>query len=225
VSNGPLGILGGTFNPIHNGHLRSALELRELLDLQQLLLVPAAVPPLREAPEVAAAARADMVELALAGERALACDRRELSRPGPSYTYDTLAELRREEGAERSLCLVLGTDTLEQIERWHRWRELLDLAHLVVLARPGWRSPESGAVGDWINENAADGLEALHGSPCGRILALELRQLPISATEIRGMIAAGKSPRYLLPDSVWDYIQRTGAYGAGPELQEQHGIA
>lgn len=224
MSNGPLGIFGGTFNPIHHGHLRSALEVREQLGLERLLLVPAASPPLRDAPSVSAAVRADMVELAVATEPGLACDRRELSRSGPSYTYDTLAGLRDESGAARSLCLVVGTDTLEQLDRWHRWRELTALAHLVVIARPGWKMPVSGAVGEWLAERSAADRGALHEAPCGSVLSLELRQLPISATEIRDMIAAGRSPRYLLPDAVWDYIQRTGAYDAVSQQQEQHGI-
>jgi nicotinate-nucleotide adenylyltransferase len=214
VSSGPLGIFGGTFNPIHNGHLRSALEVREALALEQLLLVPAAVPPLREAPSVSAQMRADMVESAIAGEPGLACDRRELLRPGPSYTYDTLAELRREHGETLSLCLVLGTDTLAQLEQWHRWRELLEVAHMVIVARPGWHSPPGGEIGDWLRQHQVTEQGALHRSPAGKVLKIELRQLPISATEIREMIGAGRSPRYLIPDTVWHYIQRTGAYGA-----------
>ncbi len=223
MSSGPLGIFGGTFNPIHNGHLRSALEVREALGLEHVLLVPAASPPLRDAPSESAELRAELVELAVSCEAGLDCDRRELSRDGPSYTRDTLASLREEQGAARSLCLVVGTDTLEQLDRWHRWQELLELAHLVVIARPGWEAPTGGVVGEWLQQHAA-GPEALRDAPCGCVVTMELRQLAISATEIRAMIAAGRSPRYLLPDAVWDHIQRTGAYGAGPELQEQHGI-
>lgn len=224
MTGGPLGIFGGTFNPIHNGHLRSALEVRELLGLEQLLLVPAAEPPLREPPAVDASMRADMVELAVRGEPGLACDRRELSREGPSYTYDTLAGLREEQGRERSLCLVLGTDTLEQLHRWHRWQELLDLAHLVVVARPGWTNAAPGQVGEWMAQHEVKTVGALSTSPAGCLVKLELRQLPISATEIREMIGAGRSPRYLIPDAVWEYIQRSGAYGAGQNTRELHGI-
>lgn len=224
MTGGPLGIFGGTFNPVHNGHLRSALEVRELLDLEQLLLVPAAEPPLRDAPEVDAAMRADMVELAVSHEPGLACDRRELAREGPSYTYDTLAGLREEQGPDRSLCLVLGTDTLEQLHRWHRWRELLDLAHLVVVTRPGWRDTSPTEVSEWMARHEVEAVNAVGASPCGCVVRVELRQLPISATEIRELIAAGRSPRYLLPDAVWEYIQRTGAYGAGQNTRELHGI-
>ena len=224
MSNGPIGIFGGTFNPIHNGHLRSALEIREALGLEKVLLVPAAQPPLREAPEVDADTRADLVECAIAGEPGLACDRRELSRQGPSYTFDTLAEFRAEYGAARSLCLVVGTDTLENLPRWHRWEELTDLAHMVIIARPGWQAPREGVVGRWLEQHLTTSAEALQHSPSGGVHTLALRQLPISATEIREMIAAGRSPRYLVPDAVWERIQQCGAYGAARHRREKHRI-
>jgi nicotinate-nucleotide adenylyltransferase len=224
VSDGPLGVFGGTFNPIHNGHLRSAVEVRESLGLERVLLMPAARPPLRELPECDAAFRADLVELAVAGEPGLICDRRELRREGPSFTFDTLAELRIEHGPDCSLALILGTDTLEQLDRWYRWEELLTLAHLIIVARPGWSRPESGAVARWLSRHLADVPDALHSTPCGSVVLKTLRQLPISATEIRQIIADGRSPRYLLPDAVWRRIQDSGVYRAHPSPQEQHGI-
>ena len=221
---GPLGIFGGTFNPVHNGHLRSALEVRESLGLEQVLLVPAAEPPLRAAPECSAALRAELVELAVATEPGLACDSRELDRPGPSYTVDTLAELRAEQGSERSLCLIVGTDILENLDRWHRWEELLSLAHLVVMARPGWQHPQSGTVATWLDAHRGENVDLLHQQASGAVFLQTLRQLPISATEIREMIGAGRSPRYLVPDAVWEKIQLSGAYGGAQPQQEQHGI-
>ena len=224
MSCGPIGVFGGTFNPIHNGHLRSALEVRESLELERVLLMPAARPPLRELPECDADFRAELVELAVKGEPGLVCDRRELDRPGPSFSYDTLAELRAEHGGDRSLSLILGTDALEHLDRWYRWKELLTLAHLIIVARPGWSHPKSGTVADWLSRHLADTPAALHGSPCGSAVLETLRQLPISATEIRQIIADGRSPRYLLPDAVWQRIQNSGAYRTHPSPQEQHGI-
>ncbi len=228
MTSGPIGIFGGTFNPIHNGHLRSALELKQCLGLDQVRLVPAARPPLRDAPELSPDLRADLVEQAVASEPGLVCDRRELSRQGPSYTIDTLGEMRTELGPARPLCLIVGTDILERLDAWHRWQELLDYAHLVVMARPGWQAPDCGEIAGWLAGHSGQ-VDDIHAAPAGRVVMQRLRQLPISATEIRGMIAAGQSPRYLLPDTVWDTIQRLGAYGAGVECaespqQEQHGI-
>ena len=132
----PIGVFGGTFNPVHYGHLRSALELAERLELEHVRLMPSAEPPHRAAPRCSAEHRAAMVELAVAGEPRLLCDTRELRRPGPSYTVDSLIELREEFGSGRSLCMVLGCDALLGIDRWQRWQELLSLAHIVVIAQP-----------------------------------------------------------------------------------------
>jgi len=220
VSSRPIGIFGGTFNPIHCGHLRSALELREQLQLAEVRMMPAAAPPHREAPECPAEFRAELVELAIAGEPGLVCDRRELARPGPSYTYDSLRELRTEFGAERSLCLVVGADAVAALDTWHRWRELVQLAHLVVIARPGWQVPESGAVAGWLEQHMTTDASVLQREPAGHILLQQLRPLDISSTEIRHMIAAGRSPRYLVPDVVWQHIQDRALYGYRQNRQE-----
>jgi nicotinate-nucleotide adenylyltransferase len=208
----PVGILGGTFNPVHYGHLRSALELVERLQLHQLRLMPCAVPPHREAPSCSAAHRAAMVKLAVAGEPRLACDARELQRLGKSYTIDSLQELREELGAGQSLCLVMGCDAVLGITRWHRWQELLDWAHIVVIARPGWSLPGSGVVADWLGSHRLESSQALQQRSAGGIIIEELRPLAISSTEIRGLMQEGQSARYLLPEPVLDYIQMHSLY-------------
>jgi nicotinate-nucleotide adenylyltransferase len=208
----PVAILGGTFNPIHNGHLRSALELVELLGLERLHLMPCANPPHRGAPACPAACRADMVELAVAGEPRLVCDRRELARSGPSWTVDSLAGLRAEYGPERSLGLVMGCDALLGLDRWHRWQALLDFAHVIVIARPGWRLPAGGAVAEWLAEHQIKDASALRERPMGGVLVLELRPLAISSTEIRALCSGGRSARYLLPEPVLDYIETHRLY-------------
>jgi nicotinate-nucleotide adenylyltransferase len=220
VSAAPVGILGGTFNPIHHGHLRSALELRESLGLAQVRLVPAAQPPHRAAPDCPAALRAEMVSLAVEGEPGLLCDTRELQRPGPSYTIDSIRELRQELGAGTSLCLIVGADALGQIDEWHRWRELPGLAHIVVLARPGWELPRTGVVAEWLEGLVCESAAALHETPCGCVLLQRMRPLDISSTEIRALIARGHSPRYLLPDAVWARIKSAGLYGYQADNQE-----
>jgi nicotinate-nucleotide adenylyltransferase len=208
----PIGVFGGTFNPVHYGHLRSALELVERVGLEQLRLMPCALPPHREAPACSAADRCAMVQLAVAGEPHLVCDDRELRRSGPSYTVDSLTELRRELGPARGLCLVMGCDAVLGIATWHRWRELLELAHIVVIARPGWQLPAAGPVARWLREHALDGRHRVRERPAGGILIEELRPLDISSTEIRAMLAAGHSARYLLPDPVLDYIRDHALY-------------
>jgi nicotinate-nucleotide adenylyltransferase len=205
-------ILGGTFDPVHYGHLRSALELVERLQLLQLRLMPSAEPPHREVPQCSALHRAAMVELAVAGEARLVCDARELKRAGKSYTIDSLIELRAELGSDTGLCMVMGCDAVLGITRWHRWQELLDWAHIVVIARPGWLLPHSGEAAQWLNAHRVDDPQCLRQRQAGCITIEELRPLAISSTEIRDILAAGRSARYLLPQSVLDYIEQHTLY-------------
>lgn len=206
-------MFGGTFDPVHVGHLRSAVELRERLQLDELVLLPAHVPPLRGAPGASAEQRLEMVRLAIAGEPGLRMDGRELERSGPSYTVDTLTELRAELGVDTALCFVLGSDAFAALDRWRDWRRLLELVHLVVLQRPGAALPTAGPVAEALQRRQLERPDQLAEYPAGGILTLDLTQLPISATAIRDLIAAGHSPRYLLTDSVWDYIRRQHLYG------------
>jgi nicotinate-nucleotide adenylyltransferase len=207
-----VGIFGGTFNPVHYGHLRSALELVERLDLEQLRLMPSAVPPHREAPDCSAEHRAAMVELAVIEEPRLACDTRELKRAGTSYTIDSLIEVRGELSARSGLCMVIGCDAVLDITHWHRWQELLDWAHIIVIARHGWALPHTGTVAKWLADHRLEDAGALRRRPAGGILIEELRPLAISSTEIRELLASGGSARYLMPQSVLDYIQTHKLY-------------
>lgn len=207
-----VGVFGGTFNPVHYGHLRSALELVERLQLEQLRLMPSASPPHRDAPECSAERRAAMLELAVSGEPRLVCDAREMQRPGKSYTIDSLIELRGELGAQRGLCMVLGCDAVQDIATWHRWQELLDWAHIVIIARPGWQLPRAGELAQWLKTHQLESSELLRQRPCGGIAIEELRPLAISSTEIRDLLASGRSARYLMPQSVLDYIQTHTLY-------------
>ncbi len=218
ASGAPVAVLGGTFNPIHNGHLRSALELVEHLGLAHLHLMPCATPPHRATPQCPAAQRADMVELAIGGEPRLRCDRRELQRSGTSWTIDSLEELRAEYGPQRSLSLVMGCDAVQGLDRWHRWQDLLEFAHIVVIARPGWHLPAQGEVATWLAAHGVAEPSALQQRPAGGVLVLQLRPLAISSTEIRALCASGRSPRYLLPEPVLDYIERHQLYAAAADI-------
>jgi nicotinate-nucleotide adenylyltransferase len=207
-----VGVFGGTFNPVHYGHLRSALELVESLGLEQLRLMPSAQPPHRTTPACSAEHRAAMVALAVEGEPRLACDLRELQRPGESYTIDSLIELRGELGHETGLFMVMGCDAVLKITHWHRWQELLDWAHIVVIARPGWALPDTGEVAQWLSTHCVSDAHMLRRRTAGCITVKELRPLDISATEIRELLAAGRSARYLLPQTVLDYIHTNKLY-------------
>lgn len=206
-----IGFFGGTFDPIHLGHLRLALELKQQLALDEMRLLPCYIPPHRTLPSVGAQQRLEMLQLALSDCPELRWDARELQREKPSYTYDTLSELRAEFGAGVSLAWCMGMDSFIGLEGWHRWQELIELAHLVVVARPGWEMPTQGAVADLIAQRRA-GADAIRTAPAGKLLLLEQRLLPISATEIRAQIQAGESPQFLMPDAVWNYIRTRNLY-------------
>jgi nicotinate-nucleotide adenylyltransferase len=209
-----IGIFGGTFDPVHLGHLRLALELKQSLQFDEMRLLPCHLPAHRTTPEVTSDVRAQMLQMALRDCPELQLDLRELKRESPSYTYDTLVQLRAELGIEVSISFCMGADSFVGLASWHRWQELLKLAHLVVVARPGWELPRTGVLAELLAQHqcAAD---ALSSRPAGGLLCIAPRLLPISATEIRALVAAGQSPQFLLPDAVWQFIQNQGLYRHG----------
>ena len=198
----PLAIFGGTFDPIHLGHLSVAWEASELLDAE-VRLMPASVPPHRPSPLADAAQRVAMLKAALQKQSRLTLDTRELERAGPSYTVDTLCELRNEQG-DRPLVLLLGADAFAGLPSWHRWRELFELAHIGVLSRPGVEVVLSAELQGEIAARRVDKAASLHRLPAGRIIELSVTPLEISATRIRELLAEGRDPRYLLPCGLFD---------------------
>ncbi|PWK92076.1 nicotinate-nucleotide adenylyltransferase [Fulvimonas soli] len=198
----PLAILGGTFDPVHLGHLNAAWEAAELLDAEVRLL-PARVPPHRPPPVAGADQRVAMLRAALRGQPRLVLDTRELERDGPSYTVDTLAALRAEQGA-RPLVLLVGEDAFAGLPSWHRWRELFGLAHLGVLTRPGAEPAWPEALRETVAQRLAGDPAILRREPAGRVVALPVTPLEISATRVRELLAEGREPRYLLPAALFD---------------------
>jgi nicotinate-nucleotide adenylyltransferase len=208
---GPLGLFGGTFDPIHHGHLRTAFELLHALKLGEVRFLPTGNPPHRDQTSADAAQRLEMVRAAVADQPGFTVDDREVRRSGPSYSVDTLTELRAEHPA-RPICLLLGMDAFLGLPHWHRWKEIFDLAHVVVAHRPGWKAPTQGPLGEVMVDRGTGGVRDLHASPAGRIFVHAVTQLEISSTELRQLIAAGGDPRYLLPDGVRDVLRRMGCY-------------
>ena len=195
-----IGILGGTFDPIHYGHLRTALDVQQTLGLEEIRLVPLRDPPHRAHPALLHAAVDD--------NPLFRVDTRELERSGKSYTLDTLRSLRSEQPGY-TFCLLLGSDAFNGFHTWHRPDEILELAHLVVMERPGEAEPAH------YHERLTHNPAALKQQSAGLILPLPVTQLEISATGIREMLGQGKSPRYLLPDAVLELIRQKRLYRSG----------
>ncbi len=210
-----IGIFGGTFDPVHFGHLRPALDVKQALGLDEMRMIPAFKPPHRTQPVANPGQRLTMLRAAVGDEPDLQVDHREMLREGESFMVDTLVSLRAESG-DKPLCLVLGADAFLTLDEWHRWQEIPKLAHIVVTHRPGWQlnmntaSPKLQAL--WREHQVTDNAE-LAASPAGKIMLQVVTALEISATQIRALIAAGKSPRYLLPDTVWNLIRMHSLYG------------
>lgn len=203
-----IGILGGTFDPIHLGHLRLAEEVREALDLEQVRFVPAYQPPHRRAPVAPAPHRLAMVEAALADNPHFCVDTREYTRGGASWMVDTCTSLR-EEFAERPLVLMMGMDAFNGFTRWRAWQQILDLVHLAIATRPGARAEDEAAE---LLAARSCPTQLLECAPVGRIIEVPITALDISATHIRELSASGRSTRYLLPKPVQEYLTEHSLY-------------
>jgi len=220
VSNRPVGILGGTFDPVHLAHLALAHAALERLNLAQVMWIPAGRPPHRNAPHAPAADRLAMVRAAIVGEPRFELDASEVASTAPSYTVHTLERLRREHGASRPLVLLMGADAFRGLSGWYRWTEIFKLAHIAVATRPGF--PLDDIAAPLAGELAArrlqvDGSPALRrpasadfsSKPAGGIHIFELVTGTVSATEVRNLVAAGapaEQLRTLLSVPVLDYI-------------------
>jgi len=221
-----IGILGGTFDPVHFGHLRAAIEVKEKLQLEDLRLIPAGSPPLRAStfrlipagnPPLRATTfatpehRLTMLRLALSDYPDLLVDDREVRREGFSYMVDTLREIRAGEGSI-PLLLIIGQDAANALDQWHEWRRLFDLAHLVIMRRPQSVFEYSDQLHEQVQPRLVSNPRELSDTPAGLVLPLELTQLAISSTDIRRRFRAGLSPRFLMPQPVIDYIREHKLY-------------
>ena len=215
LASAPLGLFGGTFDPVHLGHLRLTEEARTALGLATVRWIPAGQPPLRAAPQTPAAQRLAMVERALTGNPAFEVDAAEVRAEQTSYTVHTLERLRREFGPDRPLVLLLGADAFARLEEWFEWHRLFELAHIGVATRPGHDLAQVGAgetaISSEFRQRCADAA-ALRTSAAGAIVPFALTPLDISATQIRRLLAGGQSARYLVSEPVLDYIQHNHLY-------------
>ena len=210
----PIGIFGGTFDPIHFGHLRLAEEMAAALGLARVVFIPAGQPPHRGVPCTQAAHRLEMVRRAIAGNPRFTVDAREVQNPRPSYTVDTLTSLRGEWGSEQPLWLLLGADAFLGLASWHAWRQVFDLANIAVVTRPGAQLLHPDAMQEPLKSEVLKRQVANHSAagPAGTVWFQHMTPLEISATAIRDTLGRQGSVRYLLPDAVLGYIYEHQLY-------------
>ncbi len=203
-----IGVYGGTFNPVHYGHLRTALEVKETFSLDEIRLIPCYLPPHKDRPDVSAETRLTLLQLAVENTPGMLVDRRELDRKGPSYMVDTLQSLR-DEYPDCPFLLFIGTDALAKLNTWHQWQRLFDLAHIVVMTRPGYVQP---SLYRFLDDRVTSRIQSLQSQPAGCLFFQNVTQLDISASVIRELVAHDRNPRFLLPDSVINYINQHKLY-------------
>lgn len=214
-----IGVFGGTFDPIHYGHLRPALDVVEALSLEKCHFIPCSVPHHRALPSASSAQRLEMVAEAIKLEPRFYLDPREINRNGISYTIDTLKSISSEVTQEQTLCLIIGIDAFIKLDQWHQWRDILNLCHLVVTHRPGWdietlleSNQISSELENMILNHRVEDKIKLQNSHAGKIIFHSVTQLDISSTGIRTLLASNNSIRFLLPDDVITVIKNQNIY-------------
>ena len=205
----PVGIFGGTFDPVHFGHLRLAQEIAEHCGMSEVRIVPAGIPPHRNQPHCAASHRLEMVRIAIRGNPLFFADPLEVEKQTPCYSVESLECFRETHGRDRPLCLMVGADAFLGLHTWHRWREIFGLAHVVMARRPGFDIHRAmhAELGEEFKNRLASGPEALRAAPCGMILPVDITLLDISSSKIRTCLGEGRSARYLVPDGVLRHIE------------------
>lgn len=204
-----IGLLGGTFDPIHLGHLHLALCTAKALDLQEVRLIPNANPLLRHPPLANSQQRFEMLQLAIENHPLLTIDESEIRRNGPSYTIDTVRAIRKEYD---SLCYIMGIDQFSQFNHWHQWQSILDYVHIIVTNRGGFELKPNPDIEELLQQHEVFEINALNTKPNGFILQQYITPLTVSATEIRKEIIEGQTPEVYLPEKVWNYIEANGLY-------------
>lgn len=212
------GIFGGTFDPIHNGHIETVSSVTDSCLLQGVRFIPSFIPPHRDQPGASAQHRLAMTRLGIGDDARFCADSRELERETTSYTFDTVKSLQREYPTH-DYCFILGIDALLGVESWYRWQALLDAVHLLVMARPGWDIPSPAPP--WLQQRQVQRLEELQEHSAGHILFVPVEPNPVSATQVRERIACGQSIEDLVPAAVASYINTHRLYQAG-QISNSH---
>ncbi|MBX2809867.1 MAG: nicotinate-nucleotide adenylyltransferase [Cellvibrionaceae bacterium] len=207
-----VGVFGGTFDPVHQGHVQMACEVQQHLALEKICLLPSHQPPHRTQPQLPAQQRLQLLKLATASHACLSVDDREIKRTGPSYTVDTLKSFRRELGKQASITWIMGVDAFNTLTQWHQWQQLPKLAHIAVIERPGYQLPTSGILADWLSLSSP---QHIHRQAAGQVVSIALTPLSISATAIRRQLSAGVMPS-ALTKPVASYIAQHHLYGFHP---------
>ncbi len=208
----PIGILGGTFDPVHNGHLRLALEVYQSCALAEVRMVPLHIPPHRQSPCSSPEQRLQMLKLATQNVNGLVIDERELQRADVSFTVDTLLSLRKEYGSQ-PLSLIMGMDAFQSLNTWHRWKSLLDYTHIIVARRPGVNMQlENAEVADLYSKKVTTELSVMYEQEAGSIFEIDVAELNISSTRVRELLNTRQDVHYLLPENVISYIELEGLY-------------
>lgn len=210
----PLVLFGGTFDPIHFGHLRTALELQEVLNVPQINLVPTGEPVHKVSTGASAVQRFEMVRLAVESEPTLVADDCELISAEPCYTINTLMKKRAEVGEDLPIILVMGMDSLLGIKSWSQWQQLTDYGHLFIVARPSYDPEFDAELQNFIDQRKVEDLTELSLRPSGYLAMHQLTPMSVSATQVRKIIEQGSNPRFLIPDVVWDFIKTERLYDA-----------
>ena len=212
-NNMAVALFGGTFNPVHNGHLRIATELAELLPVSELRMMPCGISPDIDKKAIPGQQRMKMLQIGIGDENpTLTIEAIELQRTTPSYSIDTVTFIRKNLGPSVPLFLCLGMDALASINSWNRWEQLLDFCHIAVSSRPGFSAPKKGPLFEWINQHSCADLSKLEERPAGHIYFCDLTMLAVSSTIIRDKVKCGDSIRYMAPDGVVNYIQQHRLY-------------
>ena len=207
-----IGIFGGSFDPIHFGHIKLVLALLEHFDFENIRLVPCQLSPHKKNTYASAKHRLAMLNIVTSTNEKLIADDRELRRPGVSYTIDTLRELREELGTTQAIVMIVGVDAFANICTWHKYAEILSLCHIMLLKRPEYELPAEGCEKELYESHCTDDINKIRETSNGYIYLSNEEKYAISSSEIRHVIASGQQPRYMLPGNIWNYIRRNELY-------------